>query len=317
MYMYLITALICIVIVVVVAAILVCGNLFAEEESGVEISNTSIPQAESTDESVEETSIVIDDGMVDVTGYKEISIQSSALTEGDLLLIKNTADAAAPNQDSLVLTNIYSNKQGSKYSLSSAELLLNSDALTALNLMMQGFNTATADTNIMVNDAFVSIATLIADDNLSTYADLASGRAVRLTVFPSSYGKMGEGVYLWLAEHCHEYGYIVRYPADKTEKTGVAASAAIYRYVGVPHAMYMKENNLSLEEYHELLKGHDYKKPLKATVSSSGEEYYVYYQSAVIGTSTAISVPGDKAYTVSGNSSDGFIITVSVNTLSD
>ena len=53
----------------------------------------------------------------------------------------------------------------------------------------------------------------------------------------------------WLNEHCWEYGFIIRYQKDKEEITGFVEEPWHIRYVGVDHAMYMKENNLCLEEY--------------------------------------------------------------------
>ena len=53
----------------------------------------------------------------------------------------------------------------------------------------------------------------------------------------------------WLNEHCWEYGFIIRYQKDKEEITGFIAEPWHIRYVGVQHAMYMKEHNLCLEEY--------------------------------------------------------------------
>ena len=58
---------------------------------------------------------------------------------------------------------------------------------------------------------------------------------------------------LWLAEHSAEYGFILRYPADKTEETGIAYESWHFRYVGEEAAKYMKENGLVLEEFVELL----------------------------------------------------------------
>ena len=58
---------------------------------------------------------------------------------------------------------------------------------------------------------------------------------------------------LWLAEHSAEYGFILRYPADKTEVTGIAYESWHFRYVGEEAAKYMKENGLVLEEFVELL----------------------------------------------------------------
>ena len=40
----------------------------------------------------------------------------------------------------------------------------------------------------------------------------------------------------WLMAHCQEYGFILRYPKDKTEVTGVGYEPWHYRYVGVEAA---------------------------------------------------------------------------------
>ena len=53
----------------------------------------------------------------------------------------------------------------------------------------------------------------------------------------------------WLNEHCWEFGFIIRYQKDKEEITGFVAEPWHIRYVGVDHALYMKDHNLCLEEY--------------------------------------------------------------------
>lgn len=53
----------------------------------------------------------------------------------------------------------------------------------------------------------------------------------------------------WLYEHCAEYGFVLRYPADKTEITQIIYEPWHFRYVGVEAAEYMMENGLTLEEY--------------------------------------------------------------------
>ena len=55
----------------------------------------------------------------------------------------------------------------------------------------------------------------------------------------------------WLAAHCWEYGFILRYPEGKTKITGFTAEAWHYRWVGQPHARIMHEEGLCLEEYVE------------------------------------------------------------------
>lgn len=58
-------------------------------------------------------------------------------------------------------------------------------------------------------------------------------------------------VLVWLREHCAEYGFILRYPADKEEITGWFEPWH-FRYVGQEAAAYIMENGLCLEEFLEL-----------------------------------------------------------------
>jgi D-alanyl-D-alanine carboxypeptidase len=53
----------------------------------------------------------------------------------------------------------------------------------------------------------------------------------------------------WINAHCHEYGFVVRYPEDKKEITEIMYEPWHLRYVGAPHAAFMKEQNFCLEEY--------------------------------------------------------------------
>lgn len=53
----------------------------------------------------------------------------------------------------------------------------------------------------------------------------------------------------WLEEHCAEYGFILRYPPDKSELTGIIWEPWHFRYVGKEAAIYIMENGLCLEEY--------------------------------------------------------------------
>ncbi len=63
----------------------------------------------------------------------------------------------------------------------------------------------------------------------------------------------GKGVYEWLRDNAHKYGFIKRYPEDKTEITGIINEPWHYRYVGEKAAKEMYEQNLCLEEYVELI----------------------------------------------------------------
>ena len=55
----------------------------------------------------------------------------------------------------------------------------------------------------------------------------------------------------WLMEHCWRYGFILRYPAGKTDVTGIIYEPWHYRYVGKEVAAALYESGLTLEEYME------------------------------------------------------------------
>ena len=61
---------------------------------------------------------------------------------------------------------------------------------------------------------------------------------------PSKEGK-------WLAENCWDYGFVIRYPEDKVDVTGIKYESWHLRYVGVQVAQYMRDHNLCLEEFTE------------------------------------------------------------------
>lgn len=53
----------------------------------------------------------------------------------------------------------------------------------------------------------------------------------------------------WLAEHCSEYGFVLRYPEGKEYITSIEYEPWHFRYVGREAAAVMKEENLCLEEF--------------------------------------------------------------------
>ena len=57
----------------------------------------------------------------------------------------------------------------------------------------------------------------------------------------------------WLNEHAHKYGFILRYPKEKEEITGILFESWHYRYVGEQAATFIKENQLCLEEFLDLV----------------------------------------------------------------
>lgn len=65
-----------------------------------------------------------------------------------------------------------------------------------------------------------------------------------------SFGQTSEGK--WLKKNCHKYGFIIRYPKNKTKITGYTYEPWHLRYVGKNLAKYLKKNKMTLEEYYKL-----------------------------------------------------------------
>ncbi len=78
-----------------------------------------------------------------------------------------------------------------------------------------------------------------------------------------SYGDTSEGK--WLEDHAHQYGFVIRYPKGKEHLTGYTYEPWHLRYLGVPLATYLKENDLCYEEF------------LGLQVGKSPEEIEIHY----------------------------------------
>ena len=137
-----------------------------------------------------------------------------------------------------------------------------------------------------------------------------SGLAIDFGVLYDSgeyYEYDGSGVFPWINENCHKYGFIVRYNPDKQHITGIAHEPWHFRYLGVPHATKVTELGLCLEEYIDYLRDYSYDKPLTIE-TDSGEVYKTYFCKGL-----NVYTPKNVDYEISGNNIDGFIITYKVS----
>lgn len=53
----------------------------------------------------------------------------------------------------------------------------------------------------------------------------------------------------WMAENCWDYGFVIRFPEDKQDITGITYEPWHLRFVGKENSLAMRENNECLEEY--------------------------------------------------------------------
>lgn len=106
----------------------------------------------------------------------------------------------------------------------------------------------------------------------------------------------------WIEKNSWKYGFILRYPKNKTNITGIQYEPWHFRYVGLPHSAVMKKKNLVLEEYLEYLKR---KKQISVTLDE--RKYVITYYT--ISESRTINIPANSKYELSGDNMNGVIVT--------
>lgn len=79
------------------------------------------------------------------------------------------------------------------------------------------------------------------------HSEHQTGYTVDCNTIDDAFGETAEGK--WLAAHCHEFGFIIRYPKGKEDITGYAYEAWHIRYVGLEAAAEIFDQGLTLEEY--------------------------------------------------------------------
>lgn len=312
MYVYLLSIVACVVVALVVALMVFGSGLFKKN-------NVSTPDPDESSEvsgevSADDDTSRYEDVVSQPSRFTQGSVDNSVVSTGLLVLVDSNHKYVFPEEDDRV--NLFSALKGSNISFSGSGITMNSTAAKALKAMCEAFYSESGmDTGILVYNAYRSydkVAELNGADAAGT-SDFHTGNSVTLMSWPASLGEIGEGQFAWFTDNCYSYGFIQRFPADKEVITGYKPNGTInrgvvYRYVGVCHAYYMYKNNLCLEEYLELLKQYTPENPLIIDVQN--KSYEVYYQPMEDGLTSSVLIPIESAYLISGNNSDGFIITI-------
>ena len=251
-----------------------------------------------------------------------ISLTESMIHTGDLILVNSSyAYDFEANESTIDLVNIR-DAQSFYYQVEKTEYEVAGRMLPSLDQMISACDAAmgTSETGIVSayrsydyqQNVWNTTAEQSGEDYARAYvatpgySEHHTGLAVDIGIF---YSDGSQGSFsasqnaVWMDEHSSEYGFIRRYAEDKVSITGISTEKWHFRYVGLPHAVYMKQNNLCLEEYLEYLRNQtNSENPL--TISTSAGNYSVWYT-----TETSIPKPtGD--YMVSGDNIAGYIITV-------
>ncbi len=288
------------------------------------ISRESAAAAEETAIGTEklEAAAPVPEGTEEPEADSYLELTESQKHTGDLILVSSSyAYDFEINSSVVQLVNI-KESQSWNYPVAKEEFMLSKKALKALDAMIHDCDQTMGTNETGVSSAWRSLEYQqqvwdeTADEYGSDYAasyvarpgysEHHTGLSVDLGIFydDGSEGQFsGSGNASWMAENCYKYGFIRRYAEDKVEITGIENEAWHFRYVGVPHATYMHENNLCLEEYLDYLREHtSEEEPLEITYGY--DACSVYYTSA-----DRIKRPEHRCE-VSGDNRGGCIITV-------
>ena len=237
--------------------------------------------------------------------------------KGDLVLINSDHVYQFPEDDADIVT-MFDHMDKNCYSVCDLVTSLDSTALAHLDQLMEGFIAQGNESDITVIGAYRTFEEQNDKYNsgLSGFAggctDYHSARTFDMGIFPKDGSSSGYyssvGNYSWIDENAADFGFIVRYPEGKENITGELARTYTFRYVGQPHAAYIKQHSICLEEYLNTVKEHKSSNPLEITAGN--DLYNVYYVPANNGSDTEVPVPTDKPYTISGDNSGGFVVTV-------
>ncbi len=266
-------------------------------------------------------------------GYTLISVPTTDVAVGDLILVNfeneyTLTDTLGSKQLSALYT---SRGYGTYYVLKDAEVKVHTKIKTALQDMIFALVDANPDSlgnvsgedRVFITSGYRTMAKqteLYEKRKEENYVAIPgrsehhTGLAVDIQVFTSDQKTvlLDDACQEWMEAHCADFGFIIRYDGSKFELTGILDEPWHYRYVGIPHATYMMESGLCMEEYLELLrKSHSYEnEPL--TITTEDAEYIVYYVPASENATSDVPVPAgdDVNYTVSGDNLGGFIVTV-------
>ena len=243
---------------------------------------------------------------------------------GDLILVNNQIFYHFPENQEESLSVIYNGKSSSYY-VRDTEVLLAPHALAALNEMMDAFQEQGGSKTVNVVAGFRTkefqqhLFDQSAERNGLEHArqfvaqpggsEHHTGLVVDFSILHSdgsSEEYRGVGEYAWLNSSCQNYGWVVRYDMAKVAFTGISNEPWHFRYVGVPHATVMVQENLCLEEYIDYIRQFTFDQE-HLTVECVDGTYEIWYAEG-----SRIHVPDSGEYTVSGNNVDGLIVTCKV-----
>ena len=294
------------------------------QASEVSKEQPSVQTSEQSSEISEAESIPQTNGIFAET--EMITAEHNEMYIGDMILVNKQYPCHSDGEEAVSLMGVKTDS----YMVTDYNVSLNESITENLNDWLDDFAANYGESDIMIacgyrsrsnqeeiyNNEVDDVGEEEADKWVARpgYSEHQTGLVIDFTLYDDEeYGSIkydGTDIYEWVNENCYKYGFILRYPEGKEEITGYGYEPWHFRYVGYPAAYYITQNNLTLEEYIELIKKYDINSPL--LIDAGGEDkWYCYYIPANDG-QTQLTVPKYVDYKVSGDNFSGFIITAKV-----
>jgi zinc D-Ala-D-Ala carboxypeptidase len=239
---------------------------------------------------------------------QSITIKKEQIYQGKLLLINSKYPIHKEGIKSDIVNLAKYNELINGYGLKDANIFLSKEMAEKFSEMVKDAEKEGVS-HYMINSGYRNF-----DEQNRLYHEMGASYAL-----PAGYSEHNSGLSLdvgsslskmehapegkWLENNAWKYGFILRYPKDKTKVTGIQYEPWHIRYVGLPHSVIMKEKNFALEEYLEYLKE---KKSVSITIH--GKKYEISYYPVT--KDRTIHVPSNLHYEISGNNMDGIIVTM-------
>lgn len=269
--------------------------------------------------------VVVSTLPVETEQYETITKGKHDVYKGPLILVNNQNLCQFKEESDLV--GVLDQKQGS-YKVSDRNVKVNRAVMAPLDAMLDAFRQATGFQDLLVASGYRSkelqeslfqremeqkgeeeAALWVARPGGSEHH---SGYGIDFSIYTDlgiSMEYTGTGKCAWLNQNAYRYGFVVRFPKEKEEITGIDYEPWHFRYVGIPHAYVMNQHDFCLEEYIDFLKDYPFEKPHLEVTDDANGKYEIYYVKSQ-GEQTSVQVPKQEEYAISGNNQDGFIVTV-------
>lgn len=253
--------------------------------------------------------------------YQNVTIDKNQTLYGPLALVNDTHEYKFPEEAANHLANIWEYRAANTpegantaYKTSLNTLTLDGAALVAMHEWLTDFNKETGKRDTIISSAYRTYEEQSKFQIAAGKSDHHTGYGVTLKIYDGSITTdiySNPEYYEWLSTNAHKYGFVVRYPEDKTAITGINNYVEYFHYVGYGPAKYMQDNNLCLEEFVAQIKSYSVDKPLEVT-DANGQDWLIYY-TACQGDVTTVKLPTNFTYTISGDNEGGIIVCVSLS----